>query len=367
MSFKFKNHHFITTIEELKQYLPLSKDEEKVIKEIHKIHPMKITKYYLSLINPKDEKDPIKKMIIPSKGELDLEGDYDASCESSNVKTVGLQHKYPQTALILTTNRCTAYCRHCFRKRLAGLPSNEVVRRFKESIDYVRNHKEIDNIILSGGDALALTSEVLEKFFEEISTIPHVKYIRIASRVPVVFPERINKGHKLIKMVKKFTKKKRICLVTHFNHPREITKESVRAVKRFLDAGATAYNQTVLLKGVNDKADILAELWNKLIEVGVLPYYLFQCRPVKRVKKHFSVSLEKGVKIFSDAKKKTHGNIICRRIKYCMSHAEGKAEIIGIIGKDIYFKWHQNKNQNDFESFFKRRLKKDAIWLDDLH
>jgi L-lysine 2,3-aminomutase len=155
-------------------------------------------------------------------------------------------------------------------------------------------------------------------------------------------------------------------VITHFNHPREITAKSVEAIKLLLDANVSLNNQAVLLKDVNDNADVLAQLFNKLIEVEIFPYYLFQCRPVKRVKKHFQVPLKDGYYIFENAKKRIKAHILCKRLKYIMSHRTGKIEIIGILEDKIYFKYHQAKNPKDLGKFFSKKLNSTAAWLDDL-
>ena len=146
----------ITTIQQLKAYVDLAPDEEKPLKEIIKIHPMKVSLYYLSLINWEDPTDPIRKMVIPSLEELNVEGSYDTSGEAENTKLPGLQHKYNETAFILATSKCSTYCRYCFRKRLCGLKTKEIVDRFEDAVDYIRNHKEINNVLISGGDPLTL-------------------------------------------------------------------------------------------------------------------------------------------------------------------------------------------------------------------
>jgi len=357
---------YICTLDELKKYLKLTPSEERKLSEVIKIHPMKITRYYASLINPKDKNDPIKHLIVPSVDELNSEGSYDVSGEGENTKSPGLQHKYPQTALILSTNRCAAYCRHCFRKRLVGLPTKEILNRFEDAINYIKKHKEIDNVLISGGDPLVLPTKIIEKFLQLLTPISHLKYIRFGSRVPVVLPERITKDKKLLEIFEKYRKKKKIFLVTHFCHPRELTPSACRAVRALHKRGIAVHNQAVLLKKVNDNPKVLAELFNKLIENKVLPYYLFQCRPVSRVKHHFQIPLERGYKIFEQAKKNTSGHILCRRFKYVMSHKTGKIEIIGILGNEIFFKYHQAKNPKDKGRFFKKKLKKGAAWLDDL-
>ncbi len=360
-----KHNKYVHTIEQLEEYLPLTDKEKKKFQEVIKIHPMKITKYYLSLIDPKDPKDPIKNMLVPSVDELNVSGEYDTSGEAENTKEIGLQHKYAQTALILSTNRCASYCRHCFRKRLIGLPSREVLSRFDDAVNYINEHKEIDNVLISGGDPFVLPTKIIQEFLEKLSKIKHLRFIRFGTRVPVFMPSRILEGNELLKVLKKYNSKtKRIYIVTHFNHPREITKKSVEAINRLLKAGLIINNQTVLLKRVNDNPNVLSELMLRLVSIGVNPYYVFQCRPVKRVKHHFQIPLYKGCKIVEEAKKKLDGH--SKRFKYIIAHKTGKIEIIGIMNNYIYFKYHQAKDPRNLGKFFKKKLNKKAGWLDDL-
>lgn len=364
MDWKDKLAQSVCTIEELKEHIDISLEEEELLREVIKIHPMRITPYYLSLIDKEDKADPIRKMIVPSKEELDLAGDYDTSGEQENTPCVGLQHKYAQTALILSTNQCGAYCRFCFRKRLVGLPNKEILEKFEDVINYIKEHPEINNVLVSGGDPLILPTEVIEQFLEQLTNIQHLDFIRFGSRVPVTFPARILDDEELLAVLKKYTAKKQIYVVTHFNHPREITEESICAVRRLREANIILNNQTLLIRGVNDDPDVLAELQNRLVKIGVNPYYVFQCRPVKRVKTHFQVPLCEGYEIVEKAKAKLNGH--SKRFKYVMSHRIGKIEIVGIMGGEMYFKQHQAKNPEDIGKFFKRKLNKTAGWLDDL-
>lgn len=243
---------------------------------------MRISPYYLSLIDWNDPDDPIRKMAVPSDEEMNLEGFYDTSGEAENTKMHGLQHKYSETALILATNRCAMYCRHCFRKRLVGLPSEEILRHFEEAAEYISEHEEINNVLISGGDPLVLKNEIIERFLEKLEKIDHISFIRIGSRVPVTLPTRLS-DPKLQAIFRKYSRSdKRLHVVTQFNHPREITSQSIRAVNNLLKAGVLISNQTVLLRGVNDSPHTLASLMNKLVSIGVTPYYVFQCRPDRK-------------------------------------------------------------------------------------
>jgi len=300
---------------------------------------------------------------VPSAEELNLAGFYDTSGETENTKMPGLQHKYSETALILTTNRCATYCRFCFRKRFVGLSSAEILKRFDEAAHYVAEHEEINNVLISGGDPLALNNEIIQIFLEVLSRIDHLRFIRIGSRVPVTLPARLS-DPKLLAIFRKYSKsEKRLHVVTHFNHPREITPQSIVAISNLLKVGVPVSNQTVLLRGVNDNPETLANLMNRIVSIGVAPYYVFQCRPVRRVKNYFQVPISRGIKIVEKAKAGCNG--LAKRFKYVMSHLTGKIEILGIVDDEIYFKYHEAKDRENLGVMFKRQVDEEAAWLDD--
>jgi len=364
MDWKEELKDSVNTLEQLEEYTDFTSKEKRQLEQVIERHPMRITRYYASLINWNDPQDPIRKMAVPSLGELNLSGSYDTSGELENTKMPGLQHKYPKTALILSTNRCGAYCRHCFRKRLVGLPTEEIIQRFDNSVKYVKNHKEINNVLISGGDPLILPTKVIGRFLEKLSKIEHLDFIRIGTKVPVTFPNRILNDRELQNILKESSKKKSIYVVTHFNHPAEITKKSTAAISKIIDSEVIVNNQTVLLKGVNDNAETLAKLKIGLSRIRVNPYYVFQCRPVKRVKTSFQVPLHRGYEIVENAKNMLDGH--SKRFRYIMAHRTGKIEIVGIGGDDIYFKYHQAKNPKNVGKFFKKKIDENAGWLDDL-
>lgn len=353
----------IFTLEQLQNYTDLSSEEKKQIEQIIRIHPMRISPYYISLIDWNDPHDPIRKMAVPSFEELNLDGFYDTSGEIENTKMPGLQHKYSETALILATNRCAMYCRHCFRKRLVGLPNEEIVKRFEDAADYIRQHDEINNVLVSGGDPLVLNNEILENFLHVLTKIDHLNFIRFGSRTPVTLPSRLE-DPELLELFKRYSQvDKRLYIVTQFNHPRELTPQSIKAVSNLVKAGVLLSNQTVLMRGVNDDPDTLARLMNNLVSIGVSPYYVFQCRPVKRVKHHFQIPISKGIQIVEKAKAKCNGH--SKRFKYVMSHKTGKIEILGTMNNEIYFKYHEAKDRKNLGVMFKLPADKGAGWLDD--
>ncbi|KPJ99264.1 MAG: lysine 2,3-aminomutase [Desulfobacterales bacterium SG8_35] len=355
----------VTTLEELKEYIDLDALEERKLQKVIDEHPMSIPRYYLSLIDPSDPDDPIRKMAVPSLDELDLDGSYDTSGERKNTILPGLQHKYTNTVLLLSANICSMYCRHCFRKRMVGLSNDEIIGRFHEAYEYIAKHPEVNNVLISGGDSLILPTHVLGHFLAELSRLDHLDYIRFGTRMAVTFPDRILKDPELPELFRAYSKKdRRIYLHTQFNHPREITEQAIEAVHRVIKSGVVVNNQTVLLRDVNDTPEVLADLQRNLVRIGVNPYYVFQCRPVKRVKNHFQIPLAEGYRIVAQARGMLDG--LSKRFRYVMSHENGKIEILGILGKEMFFKHQQARDQNDVGRFFKRGLDEQAGWLDEL-
>lgn len=224
----------MTDVQEFRDRLGLDDEKMKRMKALCKAFPMSIPRYYLSLIDWDDPEDPIRRMCIPALLETDMSGAFDTSGEAGNTVCAGVQHKYRESALILTTNRCAMYCRHCFRKRLVGLSDDEIARHFDEVAGYVREHKEITNVILSGGDTLMLPTRTVVHYLETFSRIAHLDLIRIATRMPVVYPMRITKDRSLLKALTYYGGQKQIYVVTQFNHPRELTPEARAAVRAML-------------------------------------------------------------------------------------------------------------------------------------
>lgn len=356
--------NLITTAEEIKKKLELSEEETERLDEVLKSYPMSITPYYLSLADKTDPADPILKMCVPDYSEMTHIGSYDTSGEADNTVSEGLQHKYRQTALVLTTNRCAMYCRHCFRRRLVGLTDDEIADGFGAEVEYIKAHPEITNVLLSGGDALMLANARLRDYLRRLSALPQLDLIRVATRMPVVLPMRIYEDGELLDILGEYSGIKRIYVVTQFNHPREITPQSIKAVESLTKMGIVVKNQTVLLKGVNDDPSVLGTLLRKLTAIGVVPYYIFQCRPVKGVKQQFQVPLIRGVQIVEDAKNMQNGQGKC--LKYCMSHPRGKIEIVGQTPDgQMIFKFHQAKYRQDDSRIFLLKLNGDHRWLTD--
>ncbi len=349
-------------IEMLKEKLSFSDDEIQVLKTIQEQFPVFVNSYYLSLIDANDPNDPIRKMSIPDSHELIRAGSFDTSGEQSNTILPGLQHKYRETALILSTNQCAMYCRHCFRKRLVGLSEDETSGHIGEMASYISEHREISNVLISGGDSFVNSNATIEKYLSALCDIPHLDIIRFGTRTPVVLPQRITLDDEFRQLLEFYSSKKKICVVTQFNHPKEITAESAAAVNALLTLGIPVRNQTVLLKGINDDSRVLGELLRKATSIGIIPYYVFQCRPVTGVMNHFQVPLIKGQKIVQDAMQLQNGQ--GKSFRFIMSHVSGKIEILGPSddGK-MLFKYHQAKDPSDSGKIFAKELSDAQCWL----
>ena len=200
-------------------------------------------------------------------------------------------------------------------------------------------------------------------FLSMLSDVSHLDFVRFGSRAPVTFPSRF-RDNELPKIMANYsTPERRLFVVTQFNHSKEITKQSTEAVDNLIKSGVVVNNQTVLLKGVNDSVETLAELQNRLVGIDVNQYYVFQCRPVKRVEKQFQVPICEGIKIIEETKARCNGP--SKSFRYIMSHKTGKIEIVGIVDDEVYFKYHQAKNIKNLGKIFKRKIDPKAGWLDD--
>ena len=360
----------VNSIDSLKNYVELTSDEEKVLRDVVDKHPMNIPRYYLSLIDPSDPNDPIKKLALPSEDELIVAGAMgettkDPYGDDKHNKGNGILHKYPYSALVVATDYCSMYCRHCFRKAIVGLPNDKTVENFQRAAEYIREHKEITNVIISGGDPLLIGTKRIIKMLESLIDIDHINYVRIGTRTPVVYPMRFF-DDKLMEYLKEFNKKKTLYLPTHFNHVNEISEDARKAILRIREAGITVNNQAVLLKGVNDTVEDIENLMNGLVKIGVNPYYLYQCMPVSRVRHHFQVPLKQGIDIVDKAKERLDG--YAKRFKFIMGHDIGKIEIVGRIDDKLILKHiHSRPEEPEMASKMKiMKLDDNAGWLDDM-
>ncbi len=241
-----------------------------------------------------------------------------------------------------------------------GYSNKEINNTLNETVDYLSSHEEITNVLLTGGDSFCLTDEQIEDYLQHLTAIEHLNFIRFGTRAPVVYPERITP--ELVAIFKKYVQKKEIIIVTQFNHPRELTKEAIQGIKMLRNAGISINNQAVILKGVNDDPEVMAALLNGLNRVGINPYYVFQCRPVKAVKIGFQKTLLESYKLIETTRTKLDG--LSKRFKLIMSHPRGKIEIVGIHDNQMVFRFHQAKDPADHDKMFIRDIDEDAQWLD---
>jgi len=274
-----------------------------------------------------------------------------------------VEHKYDSTALLLVNEVCAAYCRFCFRKRLFMDENEEVTKDVSEGLEYIRTHSEINNVLLTGGDPLIMSTSKLEPIIQKVREVDHVNIIRIGTKIPAFNPMRIYNDSSLEAMFRKYsTPEKRIYVMAHFNHPRELTPEAVRSLSFLLDAGAIVVNQTPMIAGVNDDPDVLADMFNHLSYIGVPPYYVFQCRPTlgNRI---YVTPIEEAFEIFEAAHTRCSG--LAKRARFVMSHATGKIEIVGLTEKHIYFKFLRAANEDNDARFMVFKRNPDAYWFDD--
>lgn len=352
---------YIFNVEDIPQ---LTAAEKAQLKEVSRFYPFRANEYYLSLIDWDDPADPIRRLVVPHVSELNEWGDLDACNESSITVRQGVQHKYASTVLLLVNEVCGAFCRYCFRKRMFMNDNDEAANDISEGIEYIREHKEVNNVLLTGGDPMVLPTERLEKIIAELRRIEHVKIIRIGTKMPAFYPYRFINDTKLMRLFKKYSQPdKRIYLVCHFDHPNELTPECREAIRMVQEAGVICVNQNPIIRGVSDKPSVMTELWNELSYMGVPQYYVFQGRPTAGNEPYEVPIVEAYYKI-EEAKRKCSG--LAKRTRYVMSHESGKIEIVGVDDHCIYLRYHRAKKSGDEQRFVVCHRDDDAFWFDQL-
>jgi lysine 2,3-aminomutase len=287
----------VHTVEQLVQRFSIDKG---VAESLNEFFQVRINPYYLSLIRYPG--DPIWLQCVPNIQELqDLDAEEDPLMEDAMSPVPNITHRYPDRALFLTTSQCGLYCRFCTRKRKVGDSEKISMKGLEAAFNYLEEHTEIRDVILSGGDPLMLTDVMLEKILKRLRQIPHIEIIRLGTKMPCVLPQRITP--KLVDMLKKYHP---IYINTHFNHPWEITPESSKACQMLADAGCPVGNQMVLMKDVNDDAVIVKELMQKLLKIRVRPYYMYMADETKGAN-HFRTPIAKGLEIIDKLRGWTSG------------------------------------------------------------
>lgn len=304
-NWKWQTANKIKTLSQLKKVVKWI--DEATFNKVTQIFHFATTPYYLSLANLDDPNDPILKQILPDEKEIDdkyQEGAYlDPFLEDVKSPVPGLTHRYPDRVLVRTTNVCSVYCRHCMRKRMFLEEERARTKQeFENMFEYIRKNENIHEVLLSGGDPLTLPNKKLDYILEQLHKIEHVHLIRLATREVVVNPFRFY-DKDLLDILSKYDK---VWVVTHFNHPNEITNYTKTAVYNLLKSGVVVLNQTVLLKDINDDKNIMENLMRDLIKVKIKPYYLFHCDPTKGVY-HFKTGIEKGLEIMEHLRGRLSG------------------------------------------------------------
>jgi KamA family protein len=284
---------YITNIRKLEG---LTDKECRRLLPVTEQYAFRINDYYYNLINWDDPKDPLRRLVIPSEDELNpTVGKLDACNEASYTPVRGCQHKYSDTAILLVNEVCGAYCRYCFRKRLFMNDNNDATLNCEEGLEYIAEHEEITNVLLTGGDPLIMSTGRLEPIINAAASIPHVRIIRIGTKMAAFNPHRIVDDMSLLRLIKEYCNKQtQIYIVNHFDHPREVTPTAQEAIRRLRKVGAQTLNQCPIVRGVNDDARTLGSLFRELSFMGCPQYYVFQGRPVES-NESYTVPIVKGL------------------------------------------------------------------------
>ncbi|HEX5470843.1 MAG TPA: KamA family radical SAM protein [Lacipirellulaceae bacterium] len=301
---RWQSRHRVRTLAQLEAMLRLSAEEREAVVQGGTMLPVGISPYYMSLLDPGDPMQPLRRTVVPTLNEFVRtvgEAD-DPLSEDAHSPVPGLVHRYPDRVLLLPLDFCSTYCRYCTRSRVVGhgelMPQES---RLRAAFDYLRRTPQVRDVLISGGDALALGDEKLEWILRELRSIPTIEFIRIGTKMAAVLPQRITR--ELTRMLRRYHP---IWMSLHFIHPDECTPETAQACARLADAGIPLGSQTVLLKGVNDNVETMRQLMHKLLLMRVRPYYLYQCDPISG-SSHFRTPVSKGLEIIEGLRGHTTG------------------------------------------------------------
>jgi len=326
----------IKSMDQLEKVINVTEEERNAFAQSHEMFNMGITPYYASLIDKDDPNCPIRLQSVPNKGELFIHPSEmeDPLGEEANMPVPGVTHRYPDRVLFYTTHNCPVYCRHCTRKRKVSDPSSAAqTAQLEAGLKYIEEHKEIRDVVISGGDPLSNSDERLEYILSRLRSMDHIEVFRLGTRNLVTLPQRITDS--FVQMLRKYHP---VFIHTHFNHPKECTKEAFDACARLADAGCIINNQMVLLKGINDKAEIVKELNHKLLMMRVRPYYIFQCDQSQGIS-HFRTPIETGLEII----KKLRGWTSGMAVPHFVVDAPGGGGKIPLLPLDYYLVGREGK------------------------
>jgi len=292
------------TYDGLKDMLQLTPSEVIGVKRSKGRLLMAIPPYWLSLMDPTRQTCPIRRQAIPTSEEFEVSpNDMEDPCgEDKDSPVPGLVHRYPDRVLLLVTEKCAMYCRHCTRRRIVGSEAHLTSRQnFEQAYDYIRSHRRVRDVLISGGDPLMLPDETIEDILKNLRAIPNVEFIRLGTRMPVTVPMRVTEN--LVSILKKYSP---VWVSMHFNHPKEITKRCKKACDMLADSGIPLGSQTVLLRGINDRTSAMRRLMHELLKIRVRPYYIYQCDPANGIS-HFRTPVSVGINIMEKLRGHTSG------------------------------------------------------------
>ena len=301
---RWQLRHRITTLEQLREIIDLTTEEIEGIRHSKGRLALAVTPYFASLMDPVNPNCPIRRQAIPRIEERHLSKNdmVDPCGEDKDSPVPGLVHRYPDRVLLLVTDQCAVYCRYCTRRRLVGNNERSITQgNFEEVLKYLKSHRKVRDVLLSGGDPLLLENERLEEILSRLRALPHIELLRIGTRAPVTLPQRITGG--LVRMLKRYHP---LMISIHFTHPKEITDTVKRACSELADGGIPLGSQTVLLKGINDKPYIMKKLVQELLKIRVRPYYIYQC-DLATGTEHFRTSVATGIQIIEKLRGHTTG------------------------------------------------------------
>ncbi len=304
---KWQLKHRISTLTDLEKHMKLTPSERAGVHLAGSKLALGITPHFFSLIDKADPNCPIRRQVIPTldEGKIDPSEMSDPVGEDASSPIPGLVHRYPDRVLLLVTDRCAAYCRYCTRSRLvSGASGYDFHPNLPQAIAYLREHTEVRDVLLSGGDPLILSDDKLDHLLTTLRSIPHLEFLRIGSRIPIFLPQRVTP--ELCTILRKHHP---LWMSVHTNHPRELTAEVRQGLTRLSDSGIPLGNQSVLLSGVNDHVDVMKELVHKLLLCRVRPYYLYQCDLIQG-SKHLRSPVGKGLEIIEGLRGFTSGYAI---------------------------------------------------------
>jgi lysine 2,3-aminomutase len=301
---RWHQRHAVRSLEQLERYVPLTPEERAGVQETAALFRMGISPYYLSLVDPEHPFCPVRMQSIPVRAEARIRpGELaDPLGEDKTRPEEAIVHKYPDRVLFLALDTCSVYCRHCTRRRITKGGEAELSKeQLRRGIEYIRNHPEVRDVLISGGDPFLLSDTRLEELLAPLHEIPHVEMIRIGTRVPVCLPMRVT--DELARTLRRYAP---VYVVTHFNHPKEVTPEAREACERLVDHGVPVENQAVLMRRLNSDARIIKELSHALLRIRVRPYYLHQM-DVAEGCEHLRTPISKGVEILQQLRGYTTG------------------------------------------------------------